>query len=124
MFASIFRFFFLLVVMLLFQSTTTAQNILSSANKTITQKQFFELILKYHPIAKQSSLLTERGKKIIQQSKGAFDPQFYTYFDEKYFSSKNLSRPFHLEKRAAQSSRSTAVIELRCFVSGGFYGHV
>ncbi|MFN5794740.1 MAG: TolC family protein, partial [Bacteroidota bacterium] len=89
MFASIFRFFSFALVMLLLQSTTTAQNILSSANKTITQKQFFELILKYHPVAKQSSLLTERGKKIIQQSKGAFDPQFYTYFDEKYFSSKN-----------------------------------
>ena len=55
MFASIFRFFSFALVMLLLQSTTTAQNILSSANKTITQKQFFELILKYHPVAKQSS---------------------------------------------------------------------
>ena len=89
MFVSIFRFCLLLVVIMLCQSTTKAQSILSSANKTITQKQFFELIIKYHPVAKQSSLLTERGKKIIQQSKGAFDPQFYTYFDEKYFSSKN-----------------------------------
>ena len=88
-FTSIFKYGILFLLFLQFHSFSHAQNILSSANKTITQKQFFELILRYHPVAKQSSLLTERGKKIIQQSKGAFDPQFYTYFDEKYFSSKN-----------------------------------
>jgi hypothetical protein len=38
---------------MLCQSTTKAQSILSSANKTITQKQFFELILKFHPVDKQ-----------------------------------------------------------------------
>lgn len=66
-----------------------SQKQLSTENKTLTEKQFYGIIGKYHPVVKQANLLTERGKRAIQQARGAFDPVFYTYMDEKEFDKKN-----------------------------------
>lgn len=58
------------------------------AQDTLTQEALFAYIKRYHPIAKQASLLREKGQRGIQQAQGNFDPYIFSDIDQKYFSGK------------------------------------
>jgi len=55
----------------------------------LSQERFIEMVLKYHPIARQSSLVLEQGEYGIKKARGGFDPYVFTYFDEKHFDEKD-----------------------------------
>lgn len=64
------------------------------ASQILTPEQLFSYIKKYHPIAQQIDLLTERADATMMMARGGIDPLFYSYFDQKKFDNKayfNLS---------------------------------
>ena len=54
---------------------------------TFSDKQFYEIILKNHPLAKQANLETQFGEKAILTAQGGFDPKAYTQTLQKNFNS-------------------------------------
>lgn len=69
-------------VLLLTSNILFGQNILSISNT-------FELINKFHPIAKQARLKIDLSKASLLSTRGAFDPAFYVTNDQKTFDGKN-----------------------------------
>lgn len=65
----------------------TAQNA-----PTLTHEDFIQQVRAYHPVMRQAALLLERGEQEIRYAKGAFDPELYTYFDQKSFGGKDYYR--------------------------------
>jgi hypothetical protein len=54
---------------------------------TFTDNQFYEVVLKNHPLAKQARLETKFGEKAILSAQGGFDPKAYTQSLQKNFNS-------------------------------------
>lgn len=54
---------------------------------TFSDKQFYEIILKNHPLAKQANLETQFGEKAILTAQGGFDPKAYIQTLQKNFNS-------------------------------------
>ncbi len=51
--------------------------------KTMSSQDFFEQILKHHPIARQAALLSEQARNEIRFSRGAFDPKLEAEYENK-----------------------------------------
>jgi outer membrane protein TolC len=56
--------------------------------KIFKAKVFMQLVLDYHPIAKQSNMLTDMAKQEIRLAKGTLDPKFEAELFQKVFKSK------------------------------------
>jgi len=54
----------------------------------LSQDRFVEMVLKYHPVARQSELILERGEFGLKKARGNFDPSVFTYLDDKNFDQK------------------------------------
>jgi outer membrane protein len=52
-----------------------------------TAAEFFEAVVRYHPIVKQAALFPDEARSEIMQARGAFDPKITSYFDRKEFGS-------------------------------------
>jgi outer membrane protein TolC len=55
----------------------------------LSQERFIDMVLRYHPIARQSELILEQGEYGLKKARGNFDPYVFTYLDEKHFDEKN-----------------------------------
>jgi len=53
-----------------------------------TIQDLFTVVLSNHPVAKQANLLPEQARFEIRSARGAFDPKFEAYFNEKEFDDK------------------------------------
>ena len=62
---------------------------------TFTDKQFYEIILKNHPLAKQAQLQTQFGEKAILYAQGGFDPKIFTHTLQKNFNSTSYYNLIH-----------------------------
>ena len=62
---------------------------------TFSDKQFFEIVLKNHPLAKQAQLQTQFGEKEILYAQGGFDPKIYTHTLQKNFNSTSYYKLIH-----------------------------
>ncbi len=62
---------------------------------TFSDKQFFEIVLKNHPLAKQAQLQTQFGEKEILYAQGGFDPKIYTHTLQKNFNSTSYYSLIH-----------------------------
>jgi outer membrane protein TolC len=62
---------------------------------TFTDKQFYELVLKNHPLAKQAQLQTQFGEKAILFAQGGFDPKIFTHTLQKNFNSTSYYNLIH-----------------------------
>lgn len=68
--------------------------------KVFTLENFYELVLRNHPIAKQTVLMTELAKQEIRLARGQFDPKIEAaylsknYNDKEYYSSLKGSLKF------------------------------
>jgi outer membrane protein TolC len=62
---------------------------------TFTDKQFYEIILKNHPLAKQAQLQTQFGEKAILYAQGGFDPKIFTHTIQKNFNSTSYYNLIH-----------------------------
>ena len=75
----------LLLLMVFFTTTISSQ---SRKPDTLLFPDFFSLVKKNHPVIKLAGLQTERGNASVMQAKGGFDPQSYSYLDNKFFGGK------------------------------------
>ena len=62
---------------------------------TFSDKQFFEIVLKNHPLAKQAQLQTQFGEKEILNAQGGFDPKIFTHTLQKNFNSTSYYNLIH-----------------------------
>ena len=61
-------------------------------SSVFTPEKFLWLVQNYHPLVKQAELLKAKGESTIRRARGSFDPQLFTYFDNKYFDDKTYHR--------------------------------
>lgn len=66
------------------QNTTPAKDSL----KTLSINQFFDMVLQYHPIAKQAALVPQAARQTLAVARGGFDPYFFSTLDNKQFDKK------------------------------------
>lgn len=59
------------------------------AQKVLTPQEYFALIKKNHPLAKQANLVIDKAKQYVVKAKGAFDPTLLADLNNKYFDGKN-----------------------------------
>ena len=81
------------ILIILFLALSVGFELLSQA--TFSDKQFFEIILKNHPLAKQAQLQTQFGEKEILYAQGGFDPKIYTHTLQKNFNSTSYYNLIH-----------------------------
>jgi outer membrane protein TolC len=62
---------------------------------TFSDKQFFEIVLKNHPLAKQAQLQIQFGEKEILYAHGGFDPKIFTHTLQKNFNSTSYYNLIH-----------------------------
>jgi len=55
----------------------------------LTEQKFLELVLNFHPIAKQASLEDLKMNTYLKKAKGNFDPKLYLSYQDKQFDEKN-----------------------------------
>ena len=55
----------------------------------MTLSDYYSLILRFHPLAKQAANLPEMARKEIRTARGAFDPVLKSEYEEKKFDTKN-----------------------------------
>ncbi len=56
---------------------------------TLSAKDYMSMVLKYHPVAKQADLLTERAKAELLIARGNWDPLISSDYNRKTFDGKN-----------------------------------
>jgi outer membrane protein TolC len=66
-----------------------AQLVSPDSGKVLSMKDFFNLVKKNHPVARQASLFTRQAQAELLGAKGGFDPKLYGDYEQKYFDSKN-----------------------------------
>lgn len=59
------------------------------SSHTLTLVDFLNIVQKYHPIAKQASLITSQANEELKFAKGGWDPQLNSTYDQKQFEGKN-----------------------------------
>jgi outer membrane protein TolC len=60
-----------------------------SQQHILTLDNVFDIVRKYHPVAKQATLIVDSAKATRLAAKGAFDPSFYISNQQKTFDGKN-----------------------------------
>lgn len=78
-FTSLFSLF------ILFSQQTHAQN---DTTKVFSYRDFYDLVIKNHPILRQANTLSDQAKAELLMAKGGFDPKIDLSFDRKYFDNK------------------------------------
>jgi outer membrane protein TolC len=81
------------ILIILFLALSVGFELLSQA--TFSDKQFFEIVLKNHPLAKQAQLQTQFGEKEILYAQGGFDPKIFTHTLQKNFNSTSYYNLIH-----------------------------
>ncbi|HEY0741565.1 MAG TPA: TolC family protein [Chryseosolibacter sp.] len=76
------------------QSLSDSVFVLPDTARPFTLGNFYELILKNHPVAKQAALLSEVGRQEIRLARGNFDPKLETQFLLKHYNETEYYRLF------------------------------
>ncbi|GAB3273725.1 TolC family protein [Larkinella harenae] len=78
----------------LLQQVLIAVAVLSGWSRAVAQpadtvafsaEEFYEVVTRYHPIVRLSSLLSREAQQEVLQARGAFDPKLFSYYDKKQF---------------------------------------
>lgn len=64
------------------------QSVHAQDSLVFTYQQFYEQILAYHPIVKQSNLIPESARRELLMAQGGFDPKIEGSFDRKVYKAK------------------------------------
>jgi outer membrane protein TolC len=67
---------------------TTVVHAQTDSTQIFSYRAFYELILRNHPVMKQSVLLPEDARAELLMAKGNFDPKFTTGYDRKFYEGK------------------------------------
>lgn len=76
------RTVFLLIV---FHTSLWAQ---TDTAKVFSYRDYYDLVLKNHPVLRQANSLSDQAKGELLMAKGGFDPKLDVNFDRKYFENK------------------------------------
>lgn len=68
--------------------------VLPDSVKPFTLENFYQVILKYHPVAKQAYLLSEVARQEIRLARGNFDPKLETAYLLKHYNKTEYYRLF------------------------------
>lgn len=85
--AGIKRLFLLVFMLLILVLDTTS--IVSAQQQVLTLNNVLDIVVKFHPIARQASLSVDSAKASRLAARGAFDPAFYVNNQQKTFDGKN-----------------------------------
>jgi outer membrane protein TolC len=88
------RIFFIFLFLLSFSSAWSQSGfdslfILPDTLKSFSIENMYASLLEFHPIVKQTRLLTETARQEIRMARGAFDPKVSTTIDIKEFDNKD-----------------------------------
>jgi outer membrane protein TolC len=83
--SDLLRFTYLFPLFILFSQQTHAQN---DTTKVFSYRDFYDLVVKNHPILRQANTLSDQAKAELLMAKGGFDPKLELGFDRKYFDNK------------------------------------
>ncbi len=72
-------------LLLVFQTSLWAQ---TDTAKVFSYRDFYDLVLKNHPVLRRANSLSEQAKAELLMAKGGFDPKLDVNFDRKYFENK------------------------------------
>ncbi|MFN7116511.1 MAG: TolC family protein [Saprospiraceae bacterium] len=61
----------------------------SDSTRLFTQQEYFQWILAYHPLVRQSNLLTAEAAAELRMARGGFDPKLESQVAQKSFDGKN-----------------------------------
>jgi hypothetical protein len=57
---------------------------------TLQPEDFFQIVLKNHPVAKQSSLIPQMARQQIVIARGGFDPYFFQISIKRNFKTESI----------------------------------
>ena len=83
---------YFIIIVILGSFNTMLQGQDDALKSVLTYGDFITIVKNNHPIAQRARLLRPKGEQIIRSAKGGFDPQLYTYFDQKEFDKKSYFR--------------------------------
>ncbi|MBT1705760.1 TolC family protein [Chryseosolibacter indicus] len=69
--------------------------VLPDTAKPLTLEDFYRLILKYHPVAKQVNLLSDVARQEIRLARGSFDPKLEVAYLMKHYNQTEYYRLFN-----------------------------
>ncbi len=81
----------ILFALLLMSTTARVQGkmLRSDSLKTLSAKQYVEIVKQYHPVAKQADIFVEKSKADVTIARGMFDPVLVNEMAEKTFDGTN-----------------------------------
>lgn len=80
--------------------------------KPFTLDNFYEVIIRHHPVAKQAAMLSDVAKQEIRLARGAFDPKLETQYLLKHYNGAEYYRLFDAYLKAPTRSPFTPVVGL------------
>lgn len=83
---------------------------LPSPFKPFTINNFYELILRHHPVAKQAAMLSDVAKQEIRLARGNFDPKLETQYLLKHYNGTEYYRLFDAYLKMPTRSPITPVV--------------
>lgn len=78
------RLLMLFLLLLFFQLPLHSQT--SDTTETLSLNDFLELVIAYHPLAKQADLIPQEARQRLVTARGGFDPFLFSTLDNKEFS--------------------------------------
>ncbi|HLP51485.1 MAG TPA: TolC family protein [Chitinophagales bacterium] len=82
----IIRYFFLMAFLLPVFCGLKAQ---TDTTHTLSVSDFIDIVKKYHPVAKQSDLISQQAREELNIARGGWDPLIYSDYDSKTFNGSN-----------------------------------
>ncbi len=78
-----------------YQTSLDTLFILTDSTRPFTIGNFYDLILQYHPVAKQAHLLSDVAAQEIRLARGNFDPKLEASFLAKHYNDKEYYSIFN-----------------------------
>ncbi|WP_428662674.1 TolC family protein [Runella sp.] len=73
------------LILIVFHTCLWAQ---TDTAKVFSYRDYYDLVLKNHPVLRQANSLSDQAKAELLMAKGGFDPKLEVNFDRKYFENK------------------------------------
>jgi hypothetical protein len=84
--------------------------VLPDTAKPVTLENFYQLVIRYHPVVKQTNLLSDVAKQEIRLARGNFDPKIESEFLLKHYNNTEYYRLFNGGIKFPTASPVTPVI--------------
>ena len=83
------KLFTFILSLIFFNLGVLAQSVSLDSGKVLSMRDYFSLVKKNHPVARQAGLFTRQAQAELLGAKGGFDPKVYGDYEQKFFDNKN-----------------------------------